>query len=45
VAVDVLFEKSKRALPCVDHGVELVPAEWKFEKDAQGLVRLRPGAQ
>jgi hypothetical protein len=44
-AVDLLFEKSKKAVPCVDHGVELVPAEWKFERDAQGLVRLFPEAR
>jgi hypothetical protein len=44
-AVEMLFEKSKRTVPCVDHGVELVPTEWKFEKDAQGVVRLQPGVQ
>jgi len=41
--VDSLFEKSQNSIPCVDHGVELVPAEWKFERDSQGQVSMRPG--
>jgi len=33
--VDRLFDKAKTAGGWVDHGVELVPAEWKFQTQAQ----------
>jgi len=38
--VDAVYEKSQRAGQCIDHGVELVPAEWRFQKDASGMGRF-----
>jgi hypothetical protein len=41
-AVATLFDKSAGLAPCVDHGVELLPAEWKLEQNAQGELTLPP---
>lgn len=43
--IDSVFEKSQHAQACIEHGVELVPAEWQFQKDASGLGRFLKGRE
>ena len=40
-----LYGKSQRSAVCVDHGAELLPAEWNFERGADGQVRFGPAAR
>jgi hypothetical protein len=40
-----LFDLAAHSDPCVDHGVELIPAEWKLIKDATGQLQIVQGAR
>lgn len=38
----VLYQKALRSRHCVDYGVDLAPAGWSLETDAQGQLQLLP---